>query len=313
MNHPAHITTLSPIQAEVLAGLSRDDKHLPSKYFYDTRGAQLFEQICELPEYYPTRTEIAILRSHLPEIAASLGRGRWVVEPGSGSGLKTRLLLEALQSPAGYVPIDISEQQLIAYAQELNTQFPDLAVRPINADFCADLTLPDGIANPVVWFPGSTIGNFSREQAEQFLKRLSHWGGGPSELLLGVDLLKPIDVLEAAYNDAAGVTAAFNLNMLEHLNRAAGADFQPAQFRHEARWNGEIGAIQMFLISRCEQQVTLAGQRFTVKRDEPICTEYSHKYSPDEVVLLASQAGWSARACYRDPRDWFGVFHLECV
>lgn len=313
MNHPACISALSIVQSEVIAGLARADKHLPSKYFYDTHGAQLFEQICELPEYYPTRTEIAILRSHLTEIAASLGPGRWVVEPGSGSGLKTRLLLEALQQPAGYVPIDISEQQLMAYAEELGTQFPDLAVRPINADFSADLTLPTGIENPVVWFPGSTIGNFSREQAGQFLKRLSRWGRGPSEMLLGVDLVKPVEVLEAAYNDASGVTAAFNLNMLAHLNRASGSDFQAAQFRHEARWNGEIGAIQMFLISRCEQQVTVAGQQFSLHPDEAICTEYSHKYSPDEVIQLAGQAGWHTRACYRDPREWFGVFHLECV
>ena len=313
MNDQARLTPLSAVQAEVVAGLTRRDKHLPSKYFYDARGAQLFEQICELPEYYPTRTEIAILRSHLPEIAASLGPQRWVVEPGSGSGLKTRLLLEALQQPAGYVPIDISEQQLLDYADELGAQFPDLLVRPMHADFSADLTLPKGIENPVVWFPGSTIGNFSRQQAGAFLSRLTRWGHGPSELLLGVDLVKPVDVLEAAYNDASGITAAFNLNMLNHLNQAAGADFQPAQFRHEARWNGNIGAIQMFLISRCEQQVTLAGQTFSLQRDEPICTEYSHKYQPQALIQLASQAGWTARACYRDPQNWFGVFHLECV
>ena len=313
MNDQARLNTLSAVQSDVIAGLARNDKHLPSKYFYDAHGAQLFEQICELPEYYPTRTEIAILRSHLPEIAASLGPRRWVVEPGSGSGLKTRLLLEALHQPAGYVPIDISEQQLVDYAAELGAQFPDLQVRPMHADFSADLTLPQGIKNPAVWFPGSTIGNFSRQQARAFLTRLSHWGQGSSELLLGVDLVKPVGVLEAAYNDSAGVTAAFNLNILNHLNQAAGTDFRTSQFRHEARWNRQIGAIQMFLISRCQQQITVAGQTFSLQPDEPICTEYSHKYQPQELIQLASQAGWNARACYRDPKDWFGVFHLECV
>ncbi len=313
MNQPNPMPQLTRVQAEVINGLSQPDKHLPSKYFYDARGAQLFEQICELPEYYPTRTEISILRTHLSDIAARLGPQRWLVEPGSGSGLKTRLLLEALHEPAGYVPIDISEKQLLAYAEELEAHFPTLSVRPVSTDFTADLRLPDGIEDPVVWFPGSTIGNFAREHAGAFLQRLSRWGRGRSELLLGVDLVKPVDVLEAAYNDSAGVTAAFNLNMLTHLNRTAQSNFNPLMFRHEARWNEDIGAIQMFLISRCAQTIQVADATFDMAADEAICTEYSHKYTPTEVVEMAAEAGWRACDCYTDPRGWFGVFHLECV
>lgn len=304
---------MSPMQSELIAGLSRDRKHLPSKYFYDARGAALFERICELPEYYPTRTEIAILRAHLPTLSAQLGPQRWLVEPGSGSGLKTRLLLEALDQPAGYVPIDISAAQLHSYSQELRADFPQLNVRPLSADFTADLRLPPGVERPVIWFPGSTLGNFSRPDAQAFLRRLSRWGGGAGELLLGVDLIKPVEVLEAAYNDPAGVTASFNLNLLRHLNREAGCDFDLSQFRHQALWNPEIGAIQMFLISQREQQVQVAGQSVRLARDEAICTEYSHKYTTDQVAQMGQAAGWSLRAVYTDPKRWFGVFHLECV
>lgn len=304
---------LTPMQTEVLGGLSRGDKHLPSKYFYDAAGARLFERICELPEYYPTRTELAILRTHLPTISKQLGPMRWLVEPGSGSGLKTRLLLEALDQPAGYVPIDISDAQLNAYAQDLRQGFPHLNVRPLSADFTADLQLPEGVKKPVIWFPGSTLGNFRPADAQAFLRRLSRWGGGAGELLLGVDLVKPVEVLEAAYNDTAGVTARFNLNLLRHLNHAAGCDFDLSQFRHEARWNPQIGAIQMFLISLGEQTVHVAGHAFALASQEAICTEYSHKYTPTQVEQLAHASGWSLRKMYSDPKNWFGVFHLECI
>ncbi len=299
------------MQAEVLHGLQRHPKHLPSKYFYDGRGARLFEAICETPEYYPTRTEIGILKDALPQLAAALGPDRWVVEPGSGSGIKTDMLLNALPDVAGYVPIDISKAQLAAYAQKLLAAHPVLRVRPVCADFSRDLDLPAEIAAPVIWFPGSTIGNFSPPQAAAFLARLRRWGGGAGELLIGVDLRKPRPVLEAAYNDAQGVTAQFNLNLLHHIRRALDAQLDVEAFVHQARWNDEIGAIQMFLVSTQAQILQLGGQRITVAAGEAICTEYSYKYSIENFQALAGSAGWQTRQVYTDAQKWFAVFHFR--
>lgn len=305
--HPA----ATAIQREVLESLRRQPPQLPSKYFYDAHGASLFEQICNTAEYYPTRTEISILDQFLPAIAEQLGPQRWVLEPGSGSGIKTRKLLEALKQPAGYVPIDISKQQLADYSDELQQQFPQLALRPICADFMQPLPAGTCPQRPVIWFPGSTIGNFSQQQAHAFLQRMSGWGETGTDLLIGVDLIKPVAVLEAAYNDAAGITAAFNLNLLRHLNRVADSDFDLAAYRHEARWNAALSAIQMFLLPQSPQRIHIAGECIDLERDQAICTEYSHKYVAEDFMAMAQAAGWQSRGLYRDARKWFGVFHFS--
>lgn len=299
------------MQQEILQGLLQTPKHLPSKYLYDARGAALFEQICNLPEYYLTRTETSILHSTLPQLADKLGCKRWVVEPGSGSGSKTLMLLDALQQPAGYVPIDISKQQLRDYADDLQRHYPQLKLRPVCADFTSEFPRPPEVKKPLIWFPGSTIGNFQRSQAEGFLRQMAHWAGPGADLLIGVDLVKPVTTLEAAYDDAAGITAQFNLNLLHHLNQAAACDFQPHTFHHKACWNAAIGAIQMFLISQRAQTLHVGGQAITLAPGEQICTEYSHKYSPADFRQLAASAGWIARELYTDARQWFGVFHFS--
>ena len=305
--HPA----CQAIQDEILASLNQPLKHLPSKYLYDTRGADLFEQICDLPEYYPTRTEVAILDQQLEEIALALGPNRWVVEPGSGSGLKTRMLLEALEQPAGYVPIDISKAQLKTYSAELRQLYPSLPLRPVCADFMRPLDLPAEARDPIIWFPGSTIGNFSHEMAGEFLSGLHRWSDGGAELLIGVDLVKPIDTLEAAYDDAQGVTAQFNLNLLNHLNDVAECDFQAQHFRHRARWNPQLSAIQMFLVSQKAQQVQIGDECISLAQDEPICTEYSHKYSVEQFAVLAANSGWQLQHSHSDANNWFSVLHLS--
>lgn len=304
--HPA----TEQMRAEVLAGLSRQNKHLPSKYFYDRHGAQLFEQICELPEYYPTRTEIGILRDTAAAIATALGPGRAIVEPGSGSGIKTTLLLDAMHQPRAYLPIDIAKDQLQRYAQRLRAQYPQLTVTPICADFTASWHLPPTISAPVVWFPGSTIGNFTRPQAAAFLQRLRQQCGADSELLIGIDLVKPRATLTAAYNDSAGLTARFNLNLLSRCNRELETDFDLSAFAHQAVWNEELQAIQMLLISQREQRVQLGEQSIRFAAGEAICSEYSHKYTISDFSSLARSAGWHPREVHHDARRWFAIFHF---
>jgi uncharacterized SAM-dependent methyltransferase len=292
-DHPFEVLDCHPVASdmlsEVMQSLQRTPKHLPSKYFYDGRGAELFEEICDLPEYYPTRTEISILEEYLPRIAQDLGPQRWLVEPGSGSGLKTDLLLEGLQDPAAYVPIDISKRQLALYATRLQKDHPNLQVRPVCADFTQDLQFPTGLSRPVIWFPGSTIGNFSAEYAARFLRRLRGWSHGQAELLIGVDLRKNID-----------------------LNRALGSDFDGRNYRHEACWNEDISAMQMFLISQGEQVVQIGGAAHIQLRDkEAICTEYSHKYSLERFQNMAGNAGWKTHRIYTDAQEWFAIFHFR--
>lgn len=304
--HPAP----ADMHGEVLRGLAREPKHLPCKYFYDARGARLFDAICQQPEYYPTRTEIQILEQALPALSSSLGPGRWVVEPGSGSGIKTQMLLDALDAPAGYVPIDISKQQLIEYAAELRQRYAGLHLQPICADFTHSLGLIDGIADAVIWFPGSTIGNFPPAEARRLLAQFRQQGGPDSELLIGVDLHKPAEILEAAYNDAAGITADFNRNLLRRINQDLQGEFDLDNFRHQAVWNEELGAIQMFLISERRQLTRINGASVALESEERICTEYSFKYRIEDFRAIAEQAGWCYRAVHTDVQNWFGVFHF---
>lgn len=295
---------------ELLAGLSRKPRQLSPKYFYDEAGSLLFDQICELPEYYPTRTELAIMNVHAGEMAAHFGSGAVLIEPGAGSGAKALILLENMADPLAYLPVDISAGALGRATAAVTERFPELPVVPVCTDFTRPFTLPAVAtenARRIVYFPGSTIGNFARADAIAFLhtiRRLMTPGGG---LLIGVDLVKDRKILLRAYNDAAGVTARFNLNALVHVNREFGADFQPENFRHEAIWDGAGSRIEMRLVSRADQVVTVAGHRFGFAAGEYLVTEHSHKYTVAGFAGLARQAGLSLRETWTDPAGWFGI------
>lgn len=310
-----HIIDLHPepedLAAAAVAGLCGSPRTLPSKYFYDAAGSALFERICEQPEYYLTRTERAILDEHADEMAAMLGPGRLVIEPGVGDGRKTRRLLAALDNPAGYVPIDISRDALRGAAERIARRFPDLPITPV----CADYSQPIGIDWPaaprgrVVFFPGSTLGNLHPDAARALLRRFRRIAGDDGMLLIGVDRVKDPRALVAAYNDARGVTAAFNFNLLSRLNREAGADFDLAHWSHEARWDAERSRMESHLVSRRAQQVRVAGKRFTFNKGESIRTECSYKYT--DASLLGLAEGFGLAGTWRDARGYFGVFCLE--
>ncbi|WP_240757190.1 L-histidine N(alpha)-methyltransferase [Roseicella aquatilis] len=299
--------------ADALAGLSAARKTLPCKWLYDAEGARLFEAITRLPEYYPTRTETGILTGQAEAIAAAVGPGAAVVEFGPGDGAKAALLLAGLRAPAAYVPVDIAPEWLEAAASRVAAARPGLPVLPVVADFTQGFALPQrlGAAPRLGFFPGSTIGNFEPAEATGFLRRLRATLGTGSRLLLGADLVKEVAVLEAAYDDAAGVTAAFNLNLLHRLNREAGAEFDPAGFRHRAVWNAALERIEMHLVSCHAQRVRLAGREIRFAEGETIHTESSHKYRPERLRALAAAAGWQVAATWMDPDRLFSVWLLD--
>jgi dimethylhistidine N-methyltransferase len=300
--------------AEVLQGLSAPAKELPCKYFYDEAGSRLFEQICQLPEYYLTRTELAVLRQYAAEMAALLGRRCLLTEYGSGSSLKTRLLLDHLTAPAGYLPIDISREQLLQSAQSLAEAYPHLDVRPLWADFTRPFSLPSNgkhFARRVVYFPGSTIGNFTPEEAVPLLRRTAQLCGPGGGLLLGADLKKEPALLHAAYNDSQGVTAAFNLNLLVRINRELGADFQVGQFWHHALYNPGEGRIEMYLVSKQDQHVHIAAEECFLAEGESIRTEYSYKYSLSNLRDLAATAGFEMEQAWMDEQKYFSVQYFR--
>ncbi len=300
------------LEQEILAGLAKQQKALPAKYFYDERGSQLFEEICTLPEYYPTRTEIHILQTHASKISACLGRHKVLIEFGSGSGRKTKLLLQAL-APALYFPVDISRQQLLKATAELSASFPETKITAIVADYTHAFSLPSlgkyGALAKHIFFPGSTVGNFTPLEAREFL-RTAHGLAAPGGLLIGVDLKKDKEVLNAAYNDAKGVTAAFNLNLLVRLNREFNADFKIDLFQHHAFYNDEEGRIEMHLISLVEQTVNVAGRRFDFQANETIHTENSYKYGVEEFQEIAVGAGFKPKAIWVDDNALFSVHYL---
>jgi dimethylhistidine N-methyltransferase len=301
---------------DALAGLASRPKTLPCKYFYDAEGSKLFEQICELPEYYPTRTELSILRAHAGEMAACLGAGALLVEYGSGSSTKTRLLLERLERPAAYVPIDVSREHLLAAAFALEADYPELEVLPVCADFTAPVRLPRTRRAPrrrAVYFPGSTLGNFEPAAAVALMAGVARLVGRRGAFLVGVDLRKHPRVLERAYDDAAGVTAAFNQNLLARMNRELGADFDLARFAHRAAWAPGPGRIEMHLVSTVAQLVHVAGVPVRFARGETICTEHSHKYTLPGFAALARRAGLAVRRVWTDRAGWFSVQYLEPV
>jgi L-histidine Nalpha-methyltransferase len=309
--HDYHPSSAS-LMSEVLEGLAASPKVLPPKLFYDDRGAQLFERICELPEYYLTRTEIAILERHAREIAALVDDGACLLELGSGAGVKVRLLLEHLR-PAMYVPIDISRRQLRASAQALAADYDWLEVHPVCADYCQALELdffPDA-ARRLVFFPGSTLGNFDPDDATLFLENLRALVGEGGSLLISIDLKKEVKRIEAAYDDAAGVTAAFNLNILSRLQRDLDAEINPNGFRHQAFYNREAGRVEMHLISRRSQTVIVDGREFRFDEGETIHTENSYKYSIEEFQGLARRAGYRPLRVWTDPQMLFSVHFLR--
>ncbi|TDJ59862.1 MAG: L-histidine N(alpha)-methyltransferase [Proteobacteria bacterium] len=299
--------------AAVIDGLSQPQKRLPSKYFYDERGSKLFEQITHLPEYYPTRTEMALLRTHAAEFAELIGPHASLVEFGSGSSTKVRILLDALEAPSAYIPIDISRDHLIESAKGLAEAYPDLMVVPVAADYTLPLELPV-IPDEVVrigFFPGSTIGNFSHAEAIDFLHTVATELGTDNGLLIGVDLKKDPAILHAAYNDAAGITAKFNLNILHHINRELGADFDTGGFTHDARWQPKEGRIEMHLVSTGKQTVSIAGHKFEFAEGESIHSEDSHKYTIEEFHALSAKAGWRAYRHWTDADNLFSIHYLR--
>jgi dimethylhistidine N-methyltransferase len=318
--HPEAVLTPAPSEAAadsfaqaMIEGLTRKPKQTSPKWFYDSCGSALFEQITALPEYELTRTEIALLNQHLPEMVAGLARGQIVVELGSGSSRKTPLLLRALNSPAAYAPIDIATSALACACADLKKLFPDLALVPVVADFTQPLTLPAelGPGPRLGFFPGSTLGNFSPDQARDFLTGLRRLLGPASRLLLGLDTVKDEAKMLAAYDDAAGVTAAFNLNLLERMNRELDTCFDCQAFEHQARWNAEASRIEMHIVSRAAQTHQLLGRQIDFGAGESIHTENSYKYRPSAAQDLFTSAGWQVENSWLAPGDEFAVYRLR--
>jgi dimethylhistidine N-methyltransferase len=308
--HPSHDDILS----DVLAGLRAPQKWIAPMYFYDARGSALFDRICELPEYYPTRTELGILAAQGPAIAAEIGPRVLLVEPGSAGGDKARVLLNLLEDPAAYVPVEISREHLLDGARALNDEFPSLEVLPV----CADFTRPFDLPTPrhdakrrVVFFPGSTIGNFSPSRAVELLSHFADVAGTDGRILIGVDLRKDAATLERAYNDSAGVTAEFNLNVLRRLNTELGADFDLDAFTHRAVWNDAASRIEMHLVSGHAQTVRIARESISLRAGEYIHTESSYKYSIEGFAELARRAALDVTRVWTDERDLFSVQLLQ--
>lgn len=299
---------------DVLAGLSQQPTVIPARWFYDRRGSELFDEITRLPEYYPTRTEVGILRASLDEIAMRVGRGRVVVEPGAGSATKTPLLLDAI-SPAAYVPVDISGEYLRDSSAALQRRFPDLPVLPVEADFTHPFALPAqaGDAPRLGFFPGSTIGNMEPAEATDLLRALRHALGDSAMLLIGMDRIKDPNVLVAAYDDAQGVTAAFNLNLAERINRELDGAIPLDALAHRAVWNAARARIEMHIVARRSIAFEVSGRRFSMEAGETIHTENSHKYSRESADLLLLAGGWEPLAHYADDEQLFMVVLARAI
>ena len=319
---PGSVTVLDlePAAADFLeqsiAGLSSDPRTLPSKFFYDERGSDLFLKICELPEYYVTRTETEILRRYGAEMADSIGENAELVGFGTGAGVKTRILLGHLRKLIAYVPVDISKQHLTESAEALSREMPELEILPVCADYLQPIELPTPSRRPdhiAVYFPGSTIGNLRPETAQHFLTRVARLCGKSGGLIIGVDLQKSTETLESAYNDSAGVTAAFNLNLLVRANRELGADFELTQWRHRAIYNEAASRIEMHLISTTDQTVHLSDRGFAFAAGEKIITEFSYKHSVEGFSALAGTAGFQLAKVWTDPQKLFAVFHFTTL
>ena len=309
-----HEPAADSFREEVISGLSKIPKRLPCKYFYDERGSRLFDEICGLEEYYPTRTETGILEDNISEITSLLGSDCLVVEFGSGFGIKTRMLLDNLVSPAAYIPIDIDKSVLISSTKQLRDEYPELEVLPVCADFNGSIKLPPVTMESektVAFFPGSTIGNFLPSEAVRFMKNVATLCGEEGGLLLGVDTKKDVEILERAYNDSEGVTAEFNLNLMTRIKNEFDADFSLDSFTHQAVYNQEHGRIEMHLVSREEQVLGLDDASVELEKGERIITEYSYKYERDDFERLADEAGFSISNVWVDENNMFSVQYLR--
>jgi dimethylhistidine N-methyltransferase len=301
------------LKEDVLEGLQKKPKSLPSKYFYDEKGSQLFEEICRLEEYYPTRTEISIMEAHIKEIISAIGDEALLIEFGSGSSYKTRMILGHANELTAYVPVDISGDFLLAEAEKLRTEFPGLKIDPVQADYTKAVEIKSyGEQKRVVYFPGSTVGNFTPENARIFLGETAGMLQKGGCLLIGVDSKKSPEVLERAYDDAKGVTAAFNKNLLHRLNRELDATFRTEQFRHEAIYNRQEGRIEMHLVSLKDQTVWVGESEIRFRNGEPIHTENSYKYSAEEFIDLLED-DYRLEKLWTDPNHWFYLFCFSVI
>ena len=302
-------------QRDVITGLSSFSKHIPSKWLYDHRGSELFEQICELDEYYVTRTETAIMQRHASQMADAVGKHCCLVELGSGNSAKTRLLLHKLEHVTAYVPLDISRDYLFAAADRLSCEFPRLNIQPHVADFTEELSLPsvDKCDRIVFYFPGSTVGNLSREHSVRLFKRMASLAGRGCGLLIGIDLIKNARVINAAYNDAKGVTAAFSKNLLTRINRELGGNFECDLFEHVARYDRARSLVDIGLQSQTAQHVVVGDCDVFFEQGEMIHTETSRKYRVNDFGRLASAAGFRLRNSWTDRRRYFAVLYLEAL
>ncbi len=305
-------TVTTEFAADVVAGLTATPKRLSPKYFYDSTGSALFERITELPEYYPTRREIGILNEHAGDIAGLIPPGAALVEFGSGSSTKTRILLSAAKTLAAYVPVDISAQFLHQQMAGLRREYPKVAMLPVAADFTKPFDLPDAVQTMprAGFFPGSTIGNFEPHEAAAFLRHAARILGRGAAFIVGVDLVKDTQILKKAYNDSQGVTAKFNLNLLTRINRELGAKFNPACFEHHAFFNRDRSRIEMHLASLKRQRIKVCGECIEFRAGETIHTENSYKYSIDSFRALARGAGWTPAAVWTDADNYFSVHVL---
>lgn len=308
-NAAATLPADESLRAATLDGLLGQPKRISCAWLYDDRGSRLFDRICELPEYYVCRTEVAILREHLREVARAVGPRASVIEPGSGSSYKTELLIDALEHPAGYAPVDISALHLRGAVRRLRIRYPDLRICPIHGDFTQRFAVPASAAAAprLVFFPGSTIGNFNPAEARRLLRNWRRLAPG-GFLLIGIDLVKDPGILLPAYDDAAGVTAAFNLNALTHLNRSLGWDFDTSAFRHRAVWNAAHSRIEMHLVSVRAQEIHVGGGASVhLDAGEPVVSEHSYKYTLAGFEAIARGAGWRTRSVWLDAKRWFSV------
>ncbi|MBT8088784.1 MAG: L-histidine N(alpha)-methyltransferase [Gammaproteobacteria bacterium] len=295
---------------EIIEGLSQEQKTISPKFFYDERGSRLFDKITELPEYYLTDAELEIMQNNIDEMAALIGKTASLIEFGSGSSLKTRILLENLADLAAYVPVDISEEHLFSSARQIRAEFPGIDVRPVVADFTRPFALPSPTIMPiknVVYFPGSTIGNFKHETAMDLLRVMHDEAGDGGALLIGVDLQKDPDIIDSAYNDSAGVTAEFNLNMLRHLNKSYDANFDLDAFEHSATYDEDEGRVVIELVSQADQTFEIGNKEFAMTDGETILTEYSHKYTLEGFAQMASEAGFRVEKVWTDASGLFSV------
>lgn len=308
--------TLEAFLKDVLDGLSARPRTLPCKYLYDAKGSALFEEICQTEDYYVTRADLALHESHIGEFSAIVGPGAHIIEFGSGAGIKTRKLLAGLEQPRAYTPIEISVAALAESARELETAFPEIEICPLRADYtrpidAESLRLEPPASRRVVYFPGSTISNFEHDEARAFLERMRFIAGPDGGILIGVDLLKPADRLLRAYDDAEGVTARFNLNLLERLANELGAELESDSFVHEARFNTDFNRIEMHLVARRPTRISLGGQHFDFAAGDSIHTENSHKYSVRDFRELAATAGLESLRVWKDPQGLFSMHWLQ--